>query len=147
ETVKLTLEEVALPRSTRDDHALHAGARESRHLVGDERAPRHVDQRLRPPTGSVAEPLGLAAGEDDRLQAATPRPGGRARPSPASATGRVASTIDGASRMSSVSGLNASPSRATFLPRSEPRWRFSFPITRRFCSSFTSITAESSWKW
>ena len=32
-----------------------------------------------------------------------------------------ASTSDGASRMSSVSGLNASPSSATFLPRSEPR--------------------------
>ena len=49
--------------------------------------------------------------------------------------------------MSSVFGLNASPSSATVLPRSGPTCRFSFPITRRFCSSFTSITAESSWKW
>ena len=73
--------------------------------------------------------------------------GSQARTSAPSASSREARTIDGASRMSSVSGLNASPSSATCLPRSEPRCRFSFPITRRFCSSFTSITAERSWKW
>ena len=73
--------------------------------------------------------------------------GSQARTSAPSASRRLASTIDGASRMSSVSGLNASPSSATFLPRSAPRCRLSFAITRRFCSSFTSITADSSWKW
>ena len=73
--------------------------------------------------------------------------GSQPRTSAFSAIRRFASTIDGASRMSSVFGLNASPSRAIFLPRSEPRWRVSLPITRRFCSSFTSITDESSWKW
>ena len=167
--------------------------------------PADLDERLRPPAGGVAEPLGLAAAEDDRLHldargrartsrgrrarsagrcprrrsrprarppgragcgrrrsAGSPSPrasprarGPSARPtrsrspprprprppraprrrsrrppaaSPPSATGsqprtsapsasrRPASTIDGASRMSSVFGLNASPSSATFLP-------------------------------
>ena len=32
-------------------------------------------------------------------------------------------------------------------PASEPRWRASLATTRRFCSSLTSITAPSSWKW
>ena len=73
--------------------------------------------------------------------------GSQARTSAPSASSRDASTIDGASRMSSVFALNASPSSATVLPRSGPRWRVSLPITRRFCSSLTSITAESSWKW
>ena len=73
--------------------------------------------------------------------------GSQARTVAPSASSRDARTIDGASRMSSVSGLNASPSSATVLPRSGPRWRVSLPITRRFCSSFTSITADSSWKW
>src|SRR5213076_2038577 len=53
----------------------------------------------------------------------------------------------GASRRSSVFGLNASPSRAIVFPRSLPRCFSSFPTTRRFWSSFTSITAFSSWKW
>ena len=34
--------------------------------------------------------------------------------------------------MSSVLGLNASPSSATRLPTSEPRCFWSLPITRRF---------------
>ena len=49
--------------------------------------------------------------------------------------------------MSSVSGLKARPSRATRLPTSESRCFESFAITRRFCSSFTSITELRSWKW
>ena len=60
---------------------------------------------------------------------------------------REASTRLEASRMSSVSGLKASPSSATRLPTSESRCFESFDITRRFCSSFTSITELSSWKW
>ena len=49
--------------------------------------------------------------------------------------------------MSSVSGLKARPSSATRLPSSVPRCFLSLPITRRFCSSLTSITEVSSWKW
>ena len=49
--------------------------------------------------------------------------------------------------MSSVLALNASPSIAILRPRSGPRCRSSLPTTRRFCSSFTSITDVSSWKW
>ena len=49
--------------------------------------------------------------------------------------------------MSSVLALKASPSRPISLPTSEPRCFWSFPIVRRFCSSFTSMTAVSSWKW
>ena len=49
--------------------------------------------------------------------------------------------------MSSVSGLNASPSMPTRSPASSPRCSFSLPTTRRFCSSLTSMTALSSWKW
>ena len=36
-------------------------------LVGGERLAGDVDERLRPPAGRVAEALGLAAAEDDRL--------------------------------------------------------------------------------
>ena len=49
--------------------------------------------------------------------------------------------------MSSVFGLNARPSKAIRLPTSEPRCLVSFPITRRFCSSLTSMTELRSWKW
>ena len=49
--------------------------------------------------------------------------------------------------MSSVFALKASPSSVTRLPTSDPRCFWSLPITRRFCSSLTSITAVSSWKW
>ena len=80
-------------------------------------------------------------------QPAASATGSHARTSAPSASRREASTSDGASRMSSVFGLNASPSSATVLPRSLPRCFSSFPITRRFCSSLTSITADSSWKW
>ena len=59
---------------------------------------------------------------------------------------RPARTRLGASRMSSVPGLNASPRSAIRFPRSGPSRRSSFPMTRRFCSSFTSMTAFRSWK-
>ena len=49
--------------------------------------------------------------------------------------------------MSSVFGLNARPSSAISLPTSEPRCFCSLAITRRFCSSLTSITEFRSWKW
>ncbi len=70
--------------------------------------------------------------------------GSQARTSAPSARSREASTSEGASRRSSVFGLNASPSRAIVFPLSLPRCFSSFPITRRFCSSFTSMTAFSS---
>ena len=72
--------------------------------------------------------------------------GSQALTSAPSASSRAASTRLGASRMSSVPGLNASPSSAIFFPRSEPSRRSSFAITRRFWSSLTSITAFRSWK-
>ena len=56
-----------LPGGAREDHARHAGAREPADLVRSERLARDLDERLRTSAGSVAEPLGLAAGEDDRL--------------------------------------------------------------------------------
>ena len=50
--------------------------------------------------------------------------------------------------MSSVFGLKASPSSADLLVRpASPRCFCSLAITRRFCSSLTSITEFSSWKW
>ena len=49
--------------------------------------------------------------------------------------------------MSSVFGLKANPSSAMRLPTRPPRCFWSLAITRRFCSSLTSITAVSSWKW
>src|SRR5215208_4217464 len=238
---QLALEELALARRARDDHARDAGAGEPTDLVRRERAAGHFHQGLRAAARGIAHPLGLAAGEDDRLHrgyrssgsrsrvcgrtsvatvlrpipsytnpsartapgssrlrpsmisgfaiaartssrarwrrsshsvtitaasapstasstdstTSTPRgrfPGSRttgshARTTAPSASSRDASTIDGASRISSVFGLKARPSSATFFPRRGPRCFVSFPITRRFCSSFTSITAESSWKW
>ena len=53
--------------------------------------------------------------------ASPPATGSQPRTSAPSASSRPARTIDGASRMSSVFGLNASPSSATFFPRSDPR--------------------------
>ena len=73
--------------------------------------------------------------------------GSKATTSAPSAIRRAASTMLEASRMSSVSGLKASPHSAMRRLRSEPRWRASFETVRRFCSSFTSITALRSWKW
>src|SRR6478735_5965120 len=227
DTGELLLELRALTGGAREQHTAHAGIREPTDLIGGERLPGNVDERLRPSAGSVTEPLGLAAGEDDRFHPGYPWGAGagsgvsgstsvgdvgrpmpsyanpairvasgssRFRPStisgfaiavrtssdasprssshsvtitaasaprtasstepaistpfgslPTSATGsqartsapsarrRDASTIDGASRMSSVFALNAVPSSATVLPRNGPRRRFSFPITRRFC--------------
>ena len=49
--------------------------------------------------------------------------------------------------MSSVLGLNASPSSAISRSTSLPRCFSSLAITRRFWSSLTSMTEFSSWKW
>ncbi len=49
--------------------------------------------------------------------------------------------------MSSVLGLKARPRSAIFLSTSLPRCFSSLAMTRRFCSSLTSITEFSSWKW
>src|SRR5581483_7106422 len=68
EPLQLALEDGALPGGAGHDHPRHAGPHEPGDLVGRERPARDVDERLRAPAGRVAEPLGLAAGEDDRLQ-------------------------------------------------------------------------------
>ena len=62
---------------------------------------------------------------------------------------RAAAGEDEARRLAHVVRvrLEREPEQRDRLPRSEPRCCWSFPITRRFCSSFTSITAFSSWKW
>jgi len=100
---------------------------------------------------AASAPVTVSSGESQNvtpwrmsLASAT---GSHARTSAPSASSRDASTIEGASRMSSVFGLNASPRSATVFPRSDPRCFLSLLITRRFCSSLTSITAFSSWKW
>ena len=80
-------------------------------------------------------------------RAASSATGSYARTRAPSACSRPASTSEEASRMSSVLGLNASPSSAISLPTSEPRCFWSLEITRRFWSSLTSITAVRSWKW
>ena len=49
--------------------------------------------------------------------------------------------------MSSVSGLKARPEQRDLLADQRAEVLLSLPITRRFCSSLTSITALSSWKW
>ena len=95
-----------------------------------------------PSSASSAEPA-TATPSSCALPSAT---GSHALTSAPSAWSRPARTRLGASRMSSVPGLKASPRSAIFLPRSEPRRRSSFPITRRFWSSLTSITAFRSWK-
>src|SRR5262245_25361650 len=58
--------------------------------------------------------------------------GSHARTSAPSATSREASTSEGASRVSSVFGLNARPSSATRFPRRRPRCFCSLCTTRRF---------------
>ena len=55
------------PAAQRDDHALDARGREPSDLVRGERPAGDVDERLRPPAAGVAEALGLAARQDDRL--------------------------------------------------------------------------------
>ena len=67
EAPELSLEELALPRGAGHDHAVDAGLREPRDLVGGERPATDLDERLRASARGVAEPLGLAAAEDDRL--------------------------------------------------------------------------------
>ena len=61
------LERGLLPGDAADDHAVDADGRELLDLVRGERPAADLDQRLRTALGGLAEPLGLAAGEDDRL--------------------------------------------------------------------------------
>ena len=58
---------VFLPGAAAHDHALDPGPCESADLVRRERCSTDVDERLRTPLRGVAEPLGPAAGEEDRL--------------------------------------------------------------------------------
>ena len=51
------------------------------------------------------------------------------------------STMAGASRMSSVRGLNARPQTAIVRPFSEPKCRSIRPASTDFCRSFTRSTA------
>src|SRR3954447_7185517 len=81
------------------------------------------------------------------LRASPSATGSYARTRAPAACSREESTSEEASRMSSVFGLNASPSSAISLSTSRPRCFSSLAITRRFCSSLTSMTELSSWKW
>ncbi len=59
-------------------------------------------------------------------------------------TSSRASTRDGASRMSSVLGLNARPQIAKVRPlRSSPKRRTTLSPSTRFCASLTASTASS----
>ena len=101
------------------------------------------DRRVR-----AVERLERRLGDLDAVQvrrAVRDRVPGASRRRPRRAAGPARTRL-GASRMSSVPGLNASPRSAIRLPRSGPSRRSSFPITRRFWSSFTSMTAFRSWK-
>ena len=64
------------------------------------------------------------------------------------AFGEQARREDEARRFAHVVGarLEREPEQRDLLAASEPRWRSSLPITRRFWSSLTSITAFRSWK-
>ena len=102
-------------------------------------------------TASAPATASAALGENSTprisLRASASATGSYARTRAPAPCSREESTSEDASRMSSVFGLNASPSSAISLPTSGPRCFCSFAITRRFCSSLTSITALSSWKW
>ncbi len=56
------------------------------------------------------------------------------------------SATDGASRMSSVLGLNARPQTAMRLPDSEPKCCFIFARSRTFWRLLTLSTAFRIWK-
>ena len=56
-----------MPGRAREDHTGDAGIREPADLVGGERLAGDLDERFGAPARSVAKPLGLPAGEDDRL--------------------------------------------------------------------------------
>ena len=58
---------VLLPRPAAHDHAVDAGPRQPADLVLRERLPTDVDERLRAPLRSIAEPLGPASREKDRF--------------------------------------------------------------------------------
>src|SRR4051812_6108371 len=67
EAGELGLEERPLAGGAGEDHARHARVHEPPDLVRGERLPGELDERLRPSGRSVTEPLGFAAGEDDRF--------------------------------------------------------------------------------
>jgi hypothetical protein len=58
---------VLLPGAAAHDHPLDAGPGQSTDLVLSEWLPADVDERLRTPLRGIAEPLGSAAREEDRL--------------------------------------------------------------------------------
>ena len=67
EVPELLLEDRFLARGAADQHTLDARLGEQSDLVRGQRAAPDRDERLGPALGCVAEPLGLSAGEDDRL--------------------------------------------------------------------------------
>src|SRR5207237_7953453 len=67
ETGELLLEQRALSRRARHDHALDPRTCEPPDLIRDERPAGDVHERLRPAAGGLAHALGLATGKDDRL--------------------------------------------------------------------------------
>ncbi len=67
DALERALELLLLTGAAADDHAVDAGGREAADLVRGERTARDVDERLRPALRCVAEALGLAAREEDRL--------------------------------------------------------------------------------
>ena len=84
----------------------------------------------------------------------TPRPS-KSFPATSAATGSCAFTlapfpsspsttvIAGASRMSSVFGLKASPHTPMVFPASDPKCFVAFSTSQRFCRSFTRSTERS----
>ena len=90
EPVELALEQLALAGGAAHDHAVDARCREPGDRVGDERPSRDLDERLRAPTCGVAEALGLAAGEDDRLHGSEVELGSRSGVSPNEPSGEAA---------------------------------------------------------
>ena len=60
-------EHLSLSRRAAHDHALHARAHEQGDLVREQRPLPDAHERLRTPLGGFAQPLGLAAGEHDRV--------------------------------------------------------------------------------
>jgi hypothetical protein len=67
EAGELRLEEPLVPRRTADEDAGDPRAGEPRDLVRGQRPPGDRDEGLRTPLRGLAEALGLAPGQDDRL--------------------------------------------------------------------------------
>ena len=90
------LEVRLLPGRAADDHAVDAGPVQAADLPGEQRLAADLDERLRPARRRVAHPLGLAAGEDDRLHQAIPASAARPMPStvnPAARSGSGSSML------------------------------------------------------